>query len=383
MKVLHICLAAFYVDNYSYQENILPRMHKELGYEVKIVASTETYVDKLKLGYVQPSQYINSDGIQVSRIPYVKWIPKVLVHKLRVYKNLKSELMSFSPDVIFLHDAQFISIKTICNYLKKNNNVRVYVDSHTDYINSANGFFSKQILHKIIYRKCLKKIDPFTIKFYGTLPVRCDFLHDVYKIPIEKIEFLPMGADDLFVDKYNNKEISKIEREKYGLSLDDIVLVTGGKIDRNKSEVLDLMRVINDYGKKLKLLVFGSVDKELIDDFNNLCCDNVIYLGWANNEDSYRFFSIADCVIFPSTHSVYWEQAVGLGKPILVRKWEKIDHLDFGGNLIYIEKGDYESIKEAIDLLLNENTLEEMTKKANEVSVNFRYKNIALHCIKE
>ena len=49
MKILHCCLAAFYIDNYGYQENILPKIHQIHGHEVKIVASTETFIDDKNL----------------------------------------------------------------------------------------------------------------------------------------------------------------------------------------------------------------------------------------------------------------------------------------------------------------------------------------------
>lgn len=43
MKILHLCLANFYIDNYSYQENMLPKFHKKLGYEVEIIASMQSF----------------------------------------------------------------------------------------------------------------------------------------------------------------------------------------------------------------------------------------------------------------------------------------------------------------------------------------------------
>ena len=81
MKVLHLCLSAFYIDGYGYQENILPRMHKKLGHDVLIVASTETYIDNMNLGYIESRNYVNEDGIPVHRIPYSKYIPARIVHK--------------------------------------------------------------------------------------------------------------------------------------------------------------------------------------------------------------------------------------------------------------------------------------------------------------
>ena len=63
MKILHCCLAAFYIDKYGYQENVLPKMHKIQGHEVEILASTENYLNGNKLSYVKPSIYYNEDKI--------------------------------------------------------------------------------------------------------------------------------------------------------------------------------------------------------------------------------------------------------------------------------------------------------------------------------
>ena len=149
MKILHCCLAAFYIDDYGYQENILPKMHKLQGLDVKIIASTETYINNAKLGYVSPSTYKTKEDIPITRLPYVKYLPHKISKKLRIYNGLKRELYSFKPDIIFLHDCQFLSITEIAKYKKKYPKTKIYVDSHTDFINSAKSWVSKNILHKI------------------------------------------------------------------------------------------------------------------------------------------------------------------------------------------------------------------------------------------
>ena len=79
MRVLHCCLAAFYIDDFGYQENILPKMHKLQGHKVAILASTENYINKTKKGYVNPSSYFTTEGIPITRIPYSNFIPSFLV----------------------------------------------------------------------------------------------------------------------------------------------------------------------------------------------------------------------------------------------------------------------------------------------------------------
>ena len=70
-KIAHICLASFYVDNYSYQENILPKYHKILGYNVIVIASLVSF-DKDGKSILLPNEpeYISENNIRVFRINY-------------------------------------------------------------------------------------------------------------------------------------------------------------------------------------------------------------------------------------------------------------------------------------------------------------------------
>ena len=63
MKIVHLCLSNFYIDNFGYQENILPKYNKDDGHEVTIIASRFTY-QKGKPGLADVGEYINADGIK-------------------------------------------------------------------------------------------------------------------------------------------------------------------------------------------------------------------------------------------------------------------------------------------------------------------------------
>jgi len=175
MKILHCCLAAFYIDDFGYQENILPRMHQLQGHKIFILASTETY-RQTKLGYVKPSSYFTKEGIPVTRIPYLKWLPHAVAKKLRIYNGVGKAIESFDPDIIFIHDSQFISIKEIAKYARDHKGLKIFVDGHTDFINSGKSWISKNILHKIIYKWCAQKINPtqkdFTVYYlFGLISI--------------------------------------------------------------------------------------------------------------------------------------------------------------------------------------------------------------------
>lgn len=380
MKILHCCLANFYIDNYSYQENILSKKHKEMGYDVNIVASTETYVDKIKLGYVNPCSYITETGIPITRLPYSRLLPRFIMKKLRLYRGLPKLLREYQPDIIFIHGCQFMDIRHIVTYARANLNVKIYVDCHADFINSAKNWISKNVLHKIIYRYCAKIIEPYVIKFYGVLPARVDFLKIMYNIPREKLDLLLMGADDEKIDFNNKNKIRHRIREELEISENDFVIITGGKINEQKNIHL-LMKAVNEVNNiKIKLIVFGSVDENIKNIIENLAKSDVIrFIGWVKSDKVYDYFLAADLAVFPGTHSVLWEQAIGTGLPCVFKKWKGMNHVDIGGNCLLLDECNSEEIKKCILNIYNNGKLYYSMKKVSEEKgiSKFSYTNIA------
>jgi len=384
MKILHLCLAAIYVDNHGYQENILPKMHKLQGHEVMIVASTETFIENQKLGYITPSSYKTADDIPLVRLPYVSWIPSKLVRKLRLYTGLSEVLRSFQPDCIFLHDIQFISIKNIAAYVKENKNVVVYADGHTDFINSARNWVSRNILHKLIYKWCAKRIEPHIKKFWGTLPARVNFFKDVYNIAPEKVDLLVMGGDMTNIDFENKENIRISIRKKYHIDDKTFLIITGGKIDELKNIHLLIQSIDKIAKDDIKLLVFGNVNEELKPKFDVLFQSKFVkYVGWINSNEVYDYFLASDLAFFPGTHSVLWEQAIAAGLPGVFKKWEGMQHVDVGGNVSFLDDVSVKTIEEMILKIYNNPNLYNKMKEVSETAgiSTFSYYKIAQRAI--
>lgn len=379
MKVVHLCLASFYIDNFSYQENLLPKYHNQLGLEVEIIASLETFDKNGKKTFLPlQDQYINEHGLLVTRLDYKK---SFINKKLRKYIGTYETLIKAKPDIIFIHGCQFLDIYHVVRYVKENPTVKVYVDNHADFSNSATNWVSKNILHKIIWKMCAKKIEPYTSKFYGVLPARVDFLKNIYRIPSYKVDLLVMGADDEKVSEAKSNESIKEIRRKYNIHQKDFLIVTGGKIDSAKKQTMLLMQAIKEIGRKdIKLIVFGSVIEELQESIKNLSDGKKIqYIGWISSEDSYRYFAAANLVIFPGRHSVFWEQVAGLGIPLVVKYWEGTTHVDVGGNCDFLYHDSVDEIKSKIlELVNNKEKYKFMSSKASQKGKEiFSYKQIA------
>ena len=384
MKIVHLCLGSFYPDNYSYQENLLPKFHKELGYDVEVIASTQSFDKYGKVCYLSTvGTYQNEYDIKVTRLPYKS--QNKIWKKLKRYQGCYQALKKANPDIIFIHGGQFLDIDQVVKYAKKNTNVVIYVDNHADFSNSETNWISKNILHKIIWRYCEKKIEPYTKKFYGVLPVRVDFLKKIYGLPESKCELLVMGADDELVKEAADPIIRAKIRKRYGIAEEDFLIMTGGKIDQWKTQTLLLMEAVQKIqGKNIKLIVFGSVTQELQKQVQNLTDGNKVqYIGWIQSKDSYKYFSAADLVVFPGRHSVFWEQVTGQGIPMMVKDWPGTHHVDLGGNVIFLNQDNVDEIKNKIEYLIdNPQEYQNMKQVAQEKGMKvFSYKNIAKRAV--
>ena len=384
MKVVHLCLGSFYPDNYSYQENLLPKFHKELGYDVEVIASTQSFDEHGKTCYLDNTgTYRNEYDIQVTRLPYKS--EKKIWKKMKRYQGTYTAIEKASPDILFIHGGQFLDIDQVVKYLKKHSGVTVYVDNHADFSNSATNWISKNVLHKIFWKHTEHQIEPYTKKFYGVLPVRVDFLKDIYGLPAEKCELLVMGADDELVEKAKNSGARAQIRAKYGIKEDDFLVMTAGKIDQWKTQTLLLMQAVqNIQNDRVRLIVYGSVTQELMDQVKALADGTIVqYIGWVLSKDSYDYFEAADLVIFPGRHSVMWEQVTGQGKPMLVKDWPGTHHVDLGGNVRFLTQDSVEEIQGEIERLLeNPDEYEKMKAVAEEKGMQvFSYKEIAKRAI--
>lgn len=379
MKIVNICLAGSYNYGWGYQDNLITKYQQKLNNDVTIITSRFTN-KKNGEGYIEIQKEITYDGlVKVIRLDH--FISSSFTYYFRKYKNLYKTLCDERPDFIFIHSCQFVDILSVCKYAKKNKDVYICVDNHADYTNSAQTTFAK-IVHKTLWKFTANTINKYASVFFGVIPIRCKFLCDMYGIPEKKIDLLVMGADDEMVEqaKHNRKRV----RELLKIDDEDIVIITGGKIDLHKKGILNLIKVYNKLNRKnVKLLVFGSVVPELKEEFDRII-GNSIYLGWIDQRQIYDYLCLSDLAVFPGRHSVIWEQSVGCGLPSVFLKLDMTDHVNVNGNCIFLENDSEDEIEKAIlPFVDNKDYLENIRKKAIEASKKFSYNEIAKYSIEK
>ena len=381
MKIVHICLVGGYTEGLHYQENVIIKYQALGGHEVSLITTDHCYTEGVWGLCRTESDYINSQGVHIIRLPFAFLLPYNVNRQIGIFKGFYKVLEKLEPEIIFVHNIQFQDIRKIAAYKRKHPEVTIYVDNHSDLINSARNRFSRNTLYRFWWKLCAKAIEPYTEKFWGVTPSRVDFLHDIYGISPDKTDLLVMGADDESAARVENPEIRRMVREKFGILSDDFLIVTGGKIDVTKPHTLLLMKAVREIVKdNLKLLVFGSVSEELKDDFFSLCDGNKVqYIGWAGSDQAYEYFSSADLVAFPGKHSVYWEQVTAQGIPMICRYWDGTTHIDIGGNVEFLTEDSVEEIsKKLLQILDDPEKYNAMRKAAqSDLRHEFSYKIIA------
>lgn len=381
MKIVHICLAGGYTEGLNYQENILIKYQALDGHEVSLITTDHCYTEGVWGLCQTESDYINPDGVHIIRLPFAFPFPYNINRQIGAFKGFRNVLEGLHPETIFVHNIQFQDIRKVAAYKRAHSEVKIYVDNHSDFSNSARNWFSRNTLYRFWWRPCAKAIEPYAEKFWGVMPSRVDFLQNIYGIVPDKTDILVMGADDESVAHAQNPEVRQRIREQFNISQEDFLIVTGGKIDAFKTQTLLLMKAVQEIAKdNLKLLIFGSVEEELKDRLFALCDGKKIqYIGWAKGEQSYEYFASADLVVFPGRHSVYWEQVTAQGIPMLCKFWEGTTHIDIGGNVEFLMEDSVDEIKKKLLQILQDPEKYRKMKQVAESNLRhqFSYKVIA------
>ena len=383
-RILHIALSCFYVEGLSYQENLLPKYHSLLGYDTWVLTSIFPNSNLGNPNFINVDNYINQDKVHVVKLKRKNRMVFGKDFGFNSYYRVYESLCDIAPDIIFIHGLTSTANLDIAKYLKHNPHVRVFADQHGDFYNAPYKTLKQKMIIKLIWIPRIKKIQKYVTTFFGTTPWRCEYLEKVYKIPRNKIQLLIMGIDSLELDKMLSSTPKHQLRKQIGIGINDFVICTGGKLNRQKN-ILNLIKAFKNVEfADCKLLIFGNLSDDIKLEFlSSISSDErIIYKGWASQKDILSFFAASDYAIFPGTHSVLWEQACGCALPCSFHDWAGMKHVDCGGNCLFIDGNSIDSIKDNLTSILNDKQLyKKMLAKAKECAQLFSYMPISKKAI--
>lgn len=375
MKILHLCLSSFYIDNFDYQENILPRLNKLDGHEVQIIASTETFKDG-KLSYLKPGRYVNEDGITVIRVAYSKQFPFLFMNKLRYYQRVYPLLEQFHPDVILFHGISAGELQTITKYVKNNKHVKFYIDTHASYFNSGKTFISMHILHKMFYKYYLSLSTPYVSKIFYIGIEEKQFIQQVYRISEDYLEFFPLGGIILRDNEYLSLRYQT--RNNLHLKDNDIMFLHTGKIDKQKKtiELIRAFQMLED--DRFHMVIAGIFLDDVRSDILHLIEQDkrISFLGWKKPQELECLLCAADVYVQPGSVSATLQNAICNRCAVIVNDVE--EYIPILKNNGYFVKNEQDMIYAFNEIHKNPDLLEIMKENSLKIATEILdYKKLA------
>lgn len=319
MKIVMIC--EFYDEGLEFQENLLVKYYRKHGHSVTVITSTFDSVfdyyndrhDKRK-----PERRYLDHGATIIKLPY----RYNLLNRFRAYTDIGPLLQEAQPDLIYIHDI-IPNLPEAVAYMRRNPGCRMILDYHADYSNSGKNWLSLKVLHGILRKRILDAARPYLSKIFPVVPASATFLNEVYGIPMEEMEILPLGADMDLVRAIREEGGRESLRRRLGFGPEDVVIFTGGKLTPNRRTEILLDAVARLAHLSLKVVVVGDSGRDAVG-YRQFLEDKasrqggVIFTGWLGKEGVYQHMNAADIAVFPASQSIMWQQAIASGLPLVV-----------------------------------------------------------------
>lgn len=315
LKVLFIGLNSAFTEGMTYQDNLLANQVRSDGHDVTVIADCHEYVDGVLVQTAEEDKCL-TNGIRLRRLRYRNVLGRVTSGKIRAVKGLYEILEIEQPDIIFHHGVQSWELLTVAKYKKNNSYLKLFVDNHADLNNSATTFLSRNVLHKIFYRRIVQLALPYIDKVFFVAHECGDFLKDLYNVPDHMMEFYPLGG---VVPKAQERQERRTRiRQELNLREQDILLVHSGKMDalkRTEELLKAFLHVPND---NLRLVLIGYLDEEVKEQVEPiiLADDRISFLGWKTGAELLDYLCACDLYMQPGSQSATMQNALCCGSAV-------------------------------------------------------------------
>ncbi len=369
MRIVHV--TGYFSESMEYQENLLPVGQVELGHTVFILTGRkEAEFDFNKKNRDKGVIEFDYKGVRVYRLDdYFEF-----KNKGPILKGLIKKIWNLKPDVLFIHGiGSALCVGLIYKIL--NNKVRLQIDIHSTESNSLKSLIGPTYhnVFKLFFKIYKNKFD----KLFAIAPECAVFMQKYYGLKESEITHLPLPGDNSFMLKADS--IRENFRKKIGLKDDELVVLHAGKLSKDKKteQILRNFEKINN--KKLRLVLAGTADPDLISVINAILAKDsrVIYLGWLSADELREVFFGSDLLVQPGSLSNVFISAICCGLPILVGETLQGIDITSHGNGGTIPNAKINQLDEVISEYLEPLKQKEMKRAAIHMAEYYGYNNIA------
>lgn len=245
----------------------------------------------------------------------------------------------------------------------------------------------KRVLKQVYLKIFFKFVNYFTYSYQRNADY---FLH--YGVPPGKLYFMPCSVNNEYLQKLLGSWDKELLRAELGFSSKKIILFVGRLETRKNPEVLlDAFKMLNEINDALLVYVGeGSLAKNLQQKCaeDKFLRENVIFAGFRQQNDVYRYLMAADVLVLPSVYDPspkVINEAMNFSLPVLVssRVGTSGDLVIEGRNGFLFEPTDSEALRIKLETILTDNSRRiHLGKQAAETVKSWSVSD-GLECIKK
>lgn len=275
------------------------------------------------------------------------------------------------------------------NFIALNNNARKIITIHDLSFLKYPEFFSarKNIWHKMInIKKLLSKFDEIITVSQNTK----DDIVDECQVDPKKIKVIYSGIDTKY-KKITDELLLKKIKDKYKLP-EKFIFYLGNVEPRKNIESLiiafEKLKEKNEFNS-LKLVIAGGTGwktNKIISVWeNSKVKEDIIFLGYIDNNDKPSLYSLASVFVYPSFYEGFGFpvlEAMACETPVITSHTSSLPEIT-GTAAITIDPYNTNEITQAIELIINnENLRKDIIKKGLEQASHFNWDKTALEYLK-
>jgi glycosyltransferase involved in cell wall biosynthesis len=349
MKIVHVI--DYFQPQLGYQETFLAREQARQGHEVNVVTSdrynpivyTGNAAETILGKRIKGAGFFIEEGINVWRLKTALELP----HAIWLI-GLEQKIMELMPDVVHMHG--IVSFNTIRVALRKQalGNIMLLCDDHMLFTASQSILRYLYPLFKLTFARLIYMKADSLVGVANQCKV---FMSQVYGFPLESIQVIPLGADDILFH-YDSKARQEI-RNKLGIAETDLVFSYTGKLIPEKGPhifveaALVLMQQYN-----IKALIVGNGSRDYIEQMTDTIKKkglegNFFWHCAVPNKELPEYYSAADVAVWPREASLSMIEAMACSLPVIIsEKSEVTERIKNGNGLTYKDENPSELAKE-------------------------------------
>ncbi len=286
--------------------------------DINGVASTlKRYTDYLELKNINfkifapetfNNEYVSSHIHRFKSLPFF-FYPECRLAIPNIF-SIKSELQSFSPDLI--HVATPFNIGLCGVYFAKKLNIPVAGSYHTDF-NQYLKYYDLEFLSKYLWKYMNWFHRPFKKLFVPSI----DTLDQLKRHGFTNLEIWPRGVDCSLFHPYHDK---KFVRTKYGIQK-KYILTYAGRLapEKDLKTLLAVAKSIPpNINQNVQWLVIG--DGPLREELQREAPANMVFTGYLKGEELAEAYCVSDIFVFPSPTETFGNvvlEALASGTPVV------------------------------------------------------------------